>query len=146
MKMKNLFYSVVALGVLLSGCTNKHINSEVNTNSEFYNEILVGLSECSEKTLPFMLNTSFNFMGEKYDNDDRYNSKFKICRVNSSEVAIELSEDFKIDNDSFTNTSEETVILQECGKEKPMFSMSKKFSICKRTDGLTQVRVYRNLN
>lgn len=147
MKKTNLIFILAAtIGIFFSACGNKEIETNNVVNNEFYNEVRVLLSACGKKVLPIKMDTNLKFLGSQYNDKDRYISEFKICKVNDSLVSIKLTEDFKIDDNLFTNTSEETALLQECGKEKPMFSMSKKFTVCKRTDGFTQVKVYRNLN
>ena len=45
-----------------------------------------------------------------------------------------------------TESTYNGVLLQECDKEKPIFINNSKLTVCKRKDGFTQVRVYRNLN
>lgn len=146
MKKTTLLYCIAAVGILLGGCTNKQIEPAPNDNNTLSNEVLVVLSDCSVKEHFINADTNLKFMGEKYDDNDRYNSTFKICKVNDSLVSVKLSEVTKIDGNTFEHASEEKVILQKCGEEKSKYSLNKKFSVCKRTDGLTQVRIYRNLN
>lgn len=146
MKKTNLIFTIATIGVFFGACSNKQIESEKNVNNEFYNETQVALRVCSEKELPIKMDTNFKFLGAQYDDNDRYISEFRVCSINDTSVSVKLVEEFKIDGKSFTKASEDSVQLLECGKEKPTYSMNKKFMVCKRKDGLTQVRVYRNLN
>lgn len=146
MKRRIFLYTLVSIGILLNGCANKQITSENNINNEIYNETRVVLKACSEKEDFIKVDTNLTFMGKEYKDTDRYISELRICRVNASLVYVKLEEEVVIDNNSFTNTSEETVQLKECGKEKHIYSMNKKITVCQRKDGFTQVKVYRNLN
>lgn len=146
MKKTTLLYCIAAVGILLGGCTNKQIEPAPNDNNTLSNEVLVVLSDCSVKEHFINADTNLKFMGEKYDDNDRYISEFRICSINDTSVSVKLVEEFNIDGKSLKKESEEKVQLQECGKGKPAYAMNKKFMVCKRKDGLTQVRVYRNLN
>lgn len=144
MKRRIFLYGLSAIAILLNGCTNKQISSEKSINNEIYNETRVVLKDCSEKEDLIKIDSNLTFMGKEYK--DRYISELRICRVNNTLVSIKLAEEVKIDGNMFANTSEETLVLHKCGEEKSMYSLNKKFSICKRTDGFTQVRFYSNFN
>ena len=146
MKRRIFLYAFAAIGILLNGCANKQITSEKNINNKNNNETRGVLKACSEKENFIEVDKNLTFMGKEYKDNERYISEIRICRVNDSLVSIKLAEEVKIDGNMFKNTSEETVLLFKCGQEKSMFSLNKKFSICKRTDGFTQVRFYSNLN
>ncbi len=145
MKNINVLFNIFISGILFSACTNKKVISEkiVNTN-KFYDEKIIGLENCADKATQIKVATNLRFMGEQY-NDDRYSSELIICKIDDTSISIEIEKQ-DIKGLEFNNNNTVNLLLQECGKEEPIFINSKKFTVCKRKDGFTQVRFYRNLN
>lgn len=147
MKKINLVFSIVILGILFSACTNKKVISKkiVNTN-KLYNERIIGLEDCAYKFTQIRMDTNLRFMGEQYNND-KYSSELRMCKIEDTLISIKISEKKDINGREFKSESTDNrVLLQECGKETPMFINNSKLTVCKRKDGFTQVRVYTNLN
>ncbi len=147
MKKMNLVFNIVILGILFSACTNKKVISEkiVNTN-KLYSESIIGLEDCADKVTQIKMDTNLRFMGAQYNND-KYSSELRMCKVDDNSVSIKIFKKEYINGREFDNESTYNgVLLQECGKENPIFINNSKLTVCKRKDGFTQVRVYRNLN
>ena len=146
MKKINLLFIIAILGILFSACSNKKVSSEKINNSELYNEIIIGLEYCTDKVTKIKMDTNLRFMGAQYNND-KYSSELRMCKVDDNSVSIKIFKKEYINGREFDNESTYNgVLLQECGKETPMFINNSKLTVCKRKDGFTQVRVYRNLN
>ncbi|MDN5108093.1 hypothetical protein PJV93_11345 [Aliarcobacter butzleri] len=142
MKKINLLFSIIISGILFSACSNKKVSSEKTNNSELSNEIIIGLEYCIDKVSKIKMDANLRFMGEQYS-DDGYGSELRICKINDTLISIGIVVNgSKLRNEEKNNQ----VLLQECGKETPVFLKSNKFSVCKREDGFTQVRIYTNLN
>mgnify|MGYP003415293956 FL=1 len=110
-----------------------------------YNEIIIGLEYCTDKVTKIKMDTNLRFMGEQYS-DDGYGSELRICKTNDTSISMEIIEKKYINGREFNYKEENNkVLLQKCGKETPIFLKSNKFTVCKREDGFTQVRIYTKL-
>ncbi len=145
MKKINLLFIIAILGILFSACSNKKVSSEKINNSELSNEIIIGLEYCTDKVTKIKMDTNLRFMGEQYS-DDGYGSELRICKTNDTSISMEIIEKKYINGREFNYKEENNkVLLQKCGKETPIFLKSNKFTVCKREDGFTQVRIYTKL-
>ena len=145
MKKMNLLFIIAILGILFSACSNKKVSSEKINNSELSNEIIIGLEYCTDKVTKIKMDTNLRFMGEQYS-DDGYGSELRICKINDTSISMEIIEKKYINGREFNYKEENNkVLLQKCGKETPIFLKSNKFTVCKREDGFTQVRIYTKL-
>ncbi|MGJ0493248.1 hypothetical protein [Aliarcobacter cryaerophilus] len=145
MKKINLLFIIAILGILFSACSNKKVSSEKINNSELSNEIIIGLEYCTDKVTKIKMDTNLRFMGEQYS-DDGYGSELRICKINDTSISMEIIEKKYINGREFNYKEENNkVLLQKCGKETPIFLKSNKFTVCKREDGFTQVRIYTKL-
>ena len=145
MKKINLLFIIAILGILFSACSNKKVSSEKINNSELYNEIIIGLEYCTDNVTKIKMDTDLRFMGEQYS-DDGYGSELTICKTNDTSISMEIIEKKYINGREFNYKEENNkVLLQKCGKETPIFLKSNKFTVCKREDGFTQVRIYTKL-
>lgn len=145
MKKINLLFSIIISGILFSACSNKKVSFEKTNNSELSNEIIIGLEYCTDKVSKIKMNANLRFMGEQYS-DDGYGSELRICKINDTSISMEIIEKKYINGREFNYKEENNkVLLQKCGKETPIFLKSNKFTVCKREDGFTQVRIYTKL-
>ena len=145
MKKINLLFIIAILGILFSACSNKKVSSEKINNSELSNEIIIGLEYCTDKVTKIKMDTNLRFMGEQYS-DDGYGTELRICKTNDTSISMEIIEKKYINGREFNYKEENNkVLLQKCGKETPIFLKSNKFTVCKREDGFTQVRIYTKL-
>lgn len=145
MKKVNLLLSLAAIGILLNACASKNTIDNSGTNNEYYIETFVLLKNCSEKQNPINMDTDLAFAGSAYSKNDRYETELIVCKFDKDSVLIKQTENIKVAEKFTSEQVEDVRLLRKCEEDKSFYSLNKEMMVCKRNDGFTQVRIYRDL-